>query len=63
LSTHIKILLLLNESDLAFPLIGTILSIPVFLHGLTQLMTLITSFVTDVFAGEDSIYSVDLFHI
>eukprot|EP00577_Skeletonema_sp_RCC1716_P002630 CAMPEP_0113383242 /NCGR_PEP_ID=MMETSP0013_2-20120614/6257_1 /TAXON_ID=2843 ORGANISM="Skeletonema costatum, Strain 1716" /NCGR_SAMPLE_ID=MMETSP0013_2 /ASSEMBLY_ACC=CAM_ASM_000158 /LENGTH=962 /DNA_ID=CAMNT_0000265775 /DNA_START=207 /DNA_END=3095 /DNA_ORIENTATION=- /assembly_acc=CAM_ASM_000158 len=40
-----------DNKDLAFPLIGTILSIPVFLHGLTQLMTLITSFVTDVFAG------------
>jgi len=34
-------------------LISTILAIPVFLHGLTQIMTLVTSFVTDTFAGEE----------
>jgi hypothetical protein len=40
------------KTDIVFPFVGTILSIPVFLHGLTQLMTLVTSFVADVFAGE-----------
>ena len=34
-------------------MISTIISINVFLHGLTQLMTLVTSFVVDVFAGEE----------
>ena len=54
----IEIHLLLNESDMVFPLIGIVLSIPVFLHGLTQLMTLVTSFVTDVFAGEERLYNI-----
>lgn len=37
---------------IVFPFIGTILSIPVFIHGLTQIMTLVTSFVSDTFSGE-----------
>ena len=39
--------------DIIFPMISTIISINAFLHGLTQLMTLVTSFVVDVFAGEE----------
>eukprot|EP00984_Skeletonema_dohrnii_P001523 scaffold486_cov148-Skeletonema_dohrnii-CCMP3373.AAC.4 len=44
--------------DIVFPFVGTILSIPVFLHGLTQLMTLVTSFVADVFAGSPLLLSL-----
>ena len=39
-------------TDIVFPLVGTLLSIPVFLHGLTQIMTFATCFVGDVFAGK-----------
>ncbi|KAL7544460.1 hypothetical protein ACHAWF_007839 [Thalassiosira exigua] len=46
-----------DDEDIVFPLIGTILAIPVFLHGLTQVMTLVTSFVADVFAGSPLLHS------
>ena len=38
--------------DIVFPFIGTIISTPVFIQGLTQVMTLVTSFVADTFSGE-----------
>mmetsp|Transcript_1720 Transcript_1720/g.3672 ORF Transcript_1720/g.3672 Transcript_1720/m.3672 type:complete len:1099 (+) Transcript_1720:92-3388(+) len=38
-------------SKILFPFFGTLLSVPVFFDGLTQIMALITGFVMDVFAG------------
>lgn len=38
-------------SNILFPFFGTLLAVPVFFDGLTQIMVLITGFVMDVFAG------------
>ena len=52
LNTH-SIHVYLLGLDIIYPLLATMISIGVFLHGLTQLMTLVTSFVLDVFAGKE----------